>query len=87
MGMYVEQRRKTARFEVLCTAVIPLLIGVVYGVNYNVQYWKMLMASGYDMSSDYIKILVIYLILYSALQFICIVVIAVGTAKKIIADS
>ncbi len=42
----------------------------------------MLMASGYDMSSDYIKILVIYLILYSALQFICIVVIAVGTAKK-----
>lgn len=87
MGMYVEQRRKTARFEVLCTAVIPLLFGVVYGVNYNVQYWKMLMASGYDMSSDYIKILVIYLILYFALQFICIVVIAVGTAKKIIVDS
>ncbi len=83
MGMHRKERRKNARFEVICTAAIPLIIGIAYGVNYNVQYWKLLMASGDDMSGDYIKVLAIHLLLYFILQFIGILFIAAGTAKKV----
>lgn len=87
MGMHRKERRKNARFEVICTAAIPLIIGIVYGVNYNVQYWKLLLASGDDMSSDYISVLAILLILYFLIQILGIIMIAAGTAKKVTGKS
>ena len=71
----------------ICTAAIPLIIGIVYGVNYNVQYWKLLLASGDDMSSDYISVLAILLMLYFLIQILGIMMIAVETAKKVTGKS
>lgn len=64
-----------------------MIIGIVYGVNYNVQYWKLLLASGDDMSSDYISVLAILLMLYFLIQILGIMMIAVETAKKVTGKS
>ena len=87
MGMHAKERRKTARFEIFCTAAIPLIFGIIYGIDYQIQYWKTMNDSGDDISGSYVKLCVILTLIYLLVQFFCVQFIAAGTAKKVTGGS
>ena len=83
MGMCGKQRRKNAKFEISCVAAIPLVAGIIYGINYILINWKMTTDSGEEVAREYMMICGAVILLYVLIQIIGIRIVAVTTSHKI----
>lgn len=86
MGMCGKQRRKNAKFEISCVAAIPLVAGIIYGINYILINWKMTTDSGEEVAQEYMMIRGAVILLYMVIQIIGIRIVAVTTSHKIIRE-
>ena len=86
MGMCGKQRRKNAKFEISCVAAIPLVAGIIYGINYILINWKMTTDSGEEVAQEYMMICGAVILLYMVIQIIGIRIVAVTTSHKIIRE-
>lgn len=84
MGMRGKQRRKNVRFEISCVAAIPLVAGIIYGINYILINWKMAVDSGEEVTREYMMICGVVILLYLVIQFIGIWIVAGITSHKIV---
>ena len=84
MGMRGKQRRKNVRFEISCVAAIPLVAGIIYGINYILINWKMAVDSGEEVTREYMMICGVVILLYLVIQIIGIWIVAGITSHKIV---
>ena len=84
MGMRGKQRRKNVRFEISCVAAIPLVAGIIYGINYILINWKMAVDSGEEVTREYMMICGAVILMYLVIQFIGIWIVAGITSHKIV---
>lgn len=84
IGMTQKKRKKNAHFEIECTALIPLGIAVVYGINYIYNRWAAIRLSGETVGEEYKMVCIGLTIIYLIVQFIGIKIVAVTTAKKVL---
>lgn len=71
MGMQKKKRVRNLRSEIRCIALIPLFCGLFLGINYVLDNWDAYRRIGEELSIEFWRIWGIVILIYLAIQIVC----------------